>query len=108
MHAQNPCALLDPKTYILTQKRHPIRNLNSETLRDSKNAFLHWGDVSVPLGVSPNRLPIMLQACYQSSVCNASLACKPVGQWLKAGGSCFGVDLACVCVIIVMHCLQPL
>ena len=39
-------ALLNPETSILIQKRHPYtRNVNSETLRDSKNAFLHWGDV---------------------------------------------------------------
>ena len=35
-------ALLNPETSILIQKRHPYtRNVNSETLRDSKNAFLH-------------------------------------------------------------------
>ena len=39
-------ALLNPETPILVQKRHPCtRNLNSETLRDSKIAFLRWGYV---------------------------------------------------------------
>jgi len=38
--------LLNPKTSILIQKRHSYtRNLNSETSGDSKNAFLHGGDV---------------------------------------------------------------
>ena len=35
-------ALFNPEPYILIQKRHPCTgNLNSETLGDSKNAFLH-------------------------------------------------------------------
>ena len=39
-------ALYNPKSSILIQKRHPYtENLNSETPGDSKNAFLHWGDV---------------------------------------------------------------
>ena len=39
-------ALFNPKTSILIQKRHPYNgNLKSETLGDSKNEFLHWGDV---------------------------------------------------------------
>ncbi len=39
-------ALFNPETSILIQKRHPYTgNLNSETPGDSKNAFLHWGDV---------------------------------------------------------------
>jgi len=39
-------ALFNPKTSVLIQKRHPYTgNLNSETLGDSKNAFLLWGDV---------------------------------------------------------------
>ncbi len=39
-------ALLNPETSILIQKRHShTRNLNSETPGDSKNAFLHCGDV---------------------------------------------------------------
>jgi len=39
-------ALFNPETLILIQKRHPYAgNLNSETPGDSKNAFLHWGDV---------------------------------------------------------------
>ncbi len=42
-------ALFNPKTPILIQKRHPYtRNLNRETPGDSKNAFLHWGDVLAP------------------------------------------------------------
>ena len=33
-------------TSILIQKLHPcIGNLNSEMAGDSKNVFLHWGDV---------------------------------------------------------------
>ena len=40
-------ALFNPKTHILIQIRHPYTgNLNSEMPGDSKNAFLHWGDVS--------------------------------------------------------------
>ena len=37
-------ALFNPKTSFLIQKRHPYTG-NSETPGDSKNAFLHWGDV---------------------------------------------------------------
>ena len=40
-------AVFNPQQCILNQKRHPYTgNLNSEMLGDSKNAFLHWGDVS--------------------------------------------------------------
>ncbi len=43
-----PLALSNPKTSVLIQKRRPYtENLNSETPGDSKNTFLHWGDVSV-------------------------------------------------------------
>ena len=43
--AQLPIALFNPETSIFIQKHHPYTgNLNSETLGDSKNAFLHWGD----------------------------------------------------------------
>ena len=39
-------ALFNPETPILIQKRHPYTgNLNSETSGDSKNGFLHCGDV---------------------------------------------------------------
>ncbi len=39
---------LNPKTSILMQKCHSYTgNLNSETPGDSKNAFLHFGDVLV-------------------------------------------------------------
>ncbi len=39
-------ALFNPKTSILIQKRHPYTGkLSSETSGDSKNAFLHCGDV---------------------------------------------------------------
>lgn len=39
-------ALFNPNTSILIKKRHSYTgNLNSETPGDSKNAFLHWGDV---------------------------------------------------------------
>jgi len=38
-------ALFNPRKSILIQKCHPYTgNLNSETLGDSKNAFLHWGN----------------------------------------------------------------
>ena len=38
-------ALLNPKTSIFNQKRHPYAgNLNLETPGDSKTAFLHCGD----------------------------------------------------------------
>ena len=41
-----PKRLLYILIHILIQKRHPYtRNLNSEMLRDSKNAFLHRGNV---------------------------------------------------------------
>ena len=43
---QGPIPLFNPETSSLIQKRHPYtRNLNSETPGDSKNAFLHWGDI---------------------------------------------------------------
>ncbi len=39
-------ALFNLKTSMLIQKCHPYTgNLNSETPGDSKNAFLHWGNV---------------------------------------------------------------
>ncbi len=39
-------ALFNPETSILIQKRHPYTgNLNRELSGDSKNAFLHCGDV---------------------------------------------------------------
>ncbi len=39
-------ALFNPATFVAIQKRHPYTgNLNSETSGDSKNAFLHCGDV---------------------------------------------------------------
>jgi len=38
--------LFNPKTSIPIQKRHPYTgNLHSGTSGDSRNAFLHWGDV---------------------------------------------------------------
>ena len=47
-------ALLNPKTCTLAQKCHPYTaNLNSETSEDSKNAFLHCGDVLAPLHFHP-------------------------------------------------------
>ncbi len=40
-------ALLNPNISKLIQKCHPYTvNLNPETSRDSKNVFLHWGDVA--------------------------------------------------------------
>jgi len=48
-------ALFNPETSISIQKRHPyIGNLNSETLGDSKNAFLHWGDVLGTFNMPPS------------------------------------------------------
>ncbi len=45
VHVEN-AALLNPATSTLIQKRHPYTgNLNSETSGDSKNTFLHCGDV---------------------------------------------------------------
>ena len=39
-------ARFNPETSISIQKRHPYDgNLNSQTLGDSENAFLHCGDV---------------------------------------------------------------
>ena len=47
-------ALLNPKTSIFVQKRHPYTaNLNSEMSGDSKNVFLHCGDV---IGASASSL----------------------------------------------------
>ncbi len=62
----NQSALFNPKTCILIQKRHPYTgNLNSETSGDSKNAFLHCGDVlahlqsfNLSINQSINQLPI--------------------------------------------------
>jgi len=43
---EDKLALLNPNTSILTQKHHPCTgSLNSKTSGDSKNAFLHCGDV---------------------------------------------------------------
>ena len=50
MTSRGSTALFGPKMSILIQKRHPYTgNLNSETSGDSKNAFLHCGDVSAPV-----------------------------------------------------------
>ena len=38
-------ALFNIETSVFIQKRHPYKNLNSEMPEDSKNAFLHFGDV---------------------------------------------------------------
>ncbi len=47
-YQQHHTALFNPETSILIQKRYPYTgNLNSETPGESKNAFLHCGDVSV-------------------------------------------------------------
>ncbi len=44
--SEGTAALFSPETSILIQKRHPYAgNLNSETSGDSKNTFLHCGDV---------------------------------------------------------------
>jgi len=46
-------ALLNPKTSVLTQKRHSCtRGLGSETSGDSKNAFLRYGDVFADQGTA--------------------------------------------------------
>ncbi len=46
-------ALSDPEMSIVIQKRHLYTgNVNSETPGDSRNAFLHWGDVLDALHVS--------------------------------------------------------
>ena len=51
-------ALFNFETSTLIQKRRPYTgNLNSETLGDSKNVFLHWGD---GLG----RLTLYVQSLY--------------------------------------------
>ena len=45
--------LFNPKTSILIQKCHPYTgNLNRETSGDSKNAFLHCGDVLAQLAAT--------------------------------------------------------
>jgi len=55
------------KTSILIQKRHPYTgNLNSETLVDSKNAFLHWGDAFAPPA------PLVFLACDPRSPARAT------------------------------------
>ncbi len=44
---QEQTALSNPKMSIVSQKRHPYTGiLNSEMSGDSKNVFLHCGDVS--------------------------------------------------------------
>jgi len=44
--SKEPNELFSILKLVLIQKRHPYTgNLNSETPGDSKNAFLHWGDV---------------------------------------------------------------
>ena len=58
-------ALINPKTSILIQKRHPYtRNLNSEMSGDSENAFLHCGDVLgftlIPVPISKQLLTLCL------------------------------------------------
>ena len=46
-HMYRQLALFNSETSVSIQKRHPYTgNLNSETSGDSKNAFLHCGDVS--------------------------------------------------------------
>ena len=58
LHAPHahPAALFKTETSILSQKRHPYTgNLNSGTSGDTKNAFLHCGDVSALYSI-PKRL----------------------------------------------------
>ena len=38
-------ALFNPKMYVFTQKPFFNGNLTSETTGDSRDAFLHWGDI---------------------------------------------------------------
>ncbi len=62
-----PTALFNPETRISVQKRHPCtRNLNRETPGDSKNAFLHWGDV---LGTLSFALVVEAMRCHFQSLC---------------------------------------
>ncbi len=53
----HPAALFKTETSILSQKRHPYTgNLNSGTSGDTKNAFLHCGDVSAISHKHPHNL----------------------------------------------------
>lgn len=46
MSRHDASALFNPVTSIVFQKCHPYTgNVISETLGDSQNALLHWGDV---------------------------------------------------------------
>ena len=67
-------ALFNPKTSILIQKRHPYTgNLNSETLGDSRNTFLHWGDVLAPSYVAGVGT-VCIVHLHLRSVCNCQTA----------------------------------
>ena len=51
----------EPKTSISIQKCHPYTgNLASKMLGDSKDAFLHWGDVSMSVLLSTKSVSGML------------------------------------------------
>ncbi len=63
-------ALFNPETSMLVQKRHPYTgNLKSETPGHRKSAFLHWGDVAIPLG---SGLMSSLHLCFQARMSDES------------------------------------
>ncbi len=73
-------ALFNPETSIFIQKRHPYTgNLNSETPGDSKNAFLHCGDVlAAPQFVhGTSAADTLLQWCHAQTT---DIAARPPAQ----------------------------
>ena len=61
-------ALFNPEISVLIQKHHPYTgNLNSETLGDSKNAFLHRGGVLARFSCGKLMLywPLLVQSSCQ-------------------------------------------
>jgi len=81
-------ALFTHKISILIQKRYPYTgNLNSERPGDSKNVFLHWGDVLGVPGLSVvihsiNGLSC-LSVCLQEMTCGGHICgCRRLGAEL--------------------------
>ncbi len=91
-------ALPNPKMPILSQKRDPYTgNLNSETPGDSKNAFLHCGDV-LELPLTTILLLSLLQTCSCLSLWAVEIrvvllfvvntAHRPIGLKMSAAWPC--------------------
>ena len=84
LHCSDQAALFNPKTSVLTQKHHLYTgHLNRETSGDSKNTFLHCGDV----------LALMPAACSCASL-------QETLGWARK-------HLMCARVVAALLCCHP-